>query len=365
MPTIEEIKTWPANFIQYYGAKAFADYYGYDLPTVDQWKLAAKGGADFEYATSDGTTNKGVAWINEDGPGFPPYPGHIQPAKSNEPNPLGIYNMGGNVWEWCEDWYRGTETFSMDKVYENYYISEEPENPEHLKALLGGSFNYFSATMSVDWVHAAKTGAGNDHFGFRVVKNNYILNELEENLETVEVEGLNLDDNCGHNIDPTIVNYGYNLVIDNNGNEVKPQGRPFQEGYQLIESETYIDDYNTREYAQIFAYIGNIRDALMCDIDALSENEWMVLTEVLELNNIKTTQSLTGTPKEQYYSSNGIYEHLTTNGEDFHPMMKYLEEAELELKCLAFKDFNFVNPKGENHCQIHNLDEGSGLILPE
>lgn len=45
-------------------------------------------------------------------------------------------------------------------------------------------------------------------------------------------------------------------------------------------------------------------------------------------------------------------------------MMKYLEEAELELKCLAFKGFNFTNPEGDNHCVIHGLAEGSGLKLP-
>jgi hypothetical protein len=50
--------------------------------------------------------------------------------------------------------------------------------------------------------------------------------------------------------------------------------------------------------------------------------------------------------------------------EDLHPMMKYLEEAELELKCLAFTQFDFTNPDGDNHCQTHNLDEGSGLVLP-
>ena len=35
--------------------------------------------------------------------------------------------------------------------------------------------------------------------------------------------------------------------------------------------------------------------------------------------------------------------------------MRYLEEAELELKCLAFVDFDFTNPEGRNHCLEHNL----------
>ena len=45
-------------------------------------------------------------------------------------------------------------------------------------------------------------------------------------------------------------------------------------------------------------------------------------------------------------------------------MLKYLEEAELELKCLAFKNFDFTNPEGENHCVVHGLAQGSGLLIP-
>jgi hypothetical protein len=45
-------------------------------------------------------------------------------------------------------------------------------------------------------------------------------------------------------------------------------------------------------------------------------------------------------------------------------MMKYLEEAELELKCIAFQDFDFTNPEGDDHCAIHGLPAGQGLTLP-
>jgi hypothetical protein len=163
----------------------------------------------------------------------------------------------------------------------------------------------------------------------------------------------------------SIVNFGYNLVVDSKGEIVEPQGKPFQLGYKLIESSEYVDDYNTREYARIFVYMGNIRDALIFYLDDTSEDEWNTLTEILDLNNIKTIQNLSGPPNEWEYSSDEIYEHLKTNGEDFHAMMKYLEEAELELKCYAFKDFDFTNPEGKNHCQECNIDEGSGLIFPE
>jgi len=193
-----------------------------------------------------------------------------------------------------------------------------------------------------------------------------------ETVQSVEPEAAqddsaqesNAADTCGHNIDSSTITYGYSIVIDMDGNQVAPQGKPFQEGYGLMTSADYVEDQNSREYAQILAYMGNIRDVLMCDIETTSEGEWREITEILTLNSIKTSQSLTGTPQEQYYSTSGIYDHLKNNGEDLHPMMKYLEEAELELKCLAFTQFDFANPEGDDHCQIHNLDEGSGLVLP-
>ena len=107
-----------------------------------------------------------------------------------------------------------------------------------------------------------------------------------------------------------------------------------------------------------------IRDAIMCDLDETSLTLWQTLTAILRLNNIKTVQDLSGTPKEQVYSNDGIHQHLTRDGPDYNAMMKYLEESELELKCLAFINFDFTNPEGANHCEIHGLAQGSGLVIP-
>ena len=123
-------------------------------------------------------------------------------------------------------------------------------------------------------------------------------------------------------------------------------------------------DNNTREYARIAFYMMPIRDALMCDLATTSLGVWQQLTAILQINGIKEVQDLSGTPTEQVYSSDGIYEHLTNDGPDENAMLKYLEEAELELKCLAFVGFDFTNPDGENHCVIHGLAQGSGLMIP-
>lgn len=164
---------------------------------------------------------------------------------------------------------------------------------------------------------------------------------------------------CGHDIDPSIVEFGFNEVLDDTGAVQMAQGRPLQEGWTLSHTDTEITAHNEREYGRIAAWMMPIRDAIQCDLDSLSRDDWLALTDVLTLNGIKTAQDLSGTPKEQVYSTEGLYDHLAADGEDYHATLKYLEEAELELKCLAFADFDFTNPEGDDHCAIHGLTAGT------
>jgi hypothetical protein len=160
------------------------------------------------------------------------------------------------------------------------------------------------------------------------------------------------------------VSLGQNVVLSGSGEIQLPQGKPIQEGWTLGRSAESITAHNEREYARVASYMMPIRDAIMCDLDETSLTLWQTLTAILRLNSIKTVQDLSGTPKEQIYSSDGIHEHLTNDGPDHNAMMKYLEESELELKCLAFINFDFTNPEGANHCEIHGLAQGSGLVIP-
>lgn len=105
MPTKEDIRNWPVTFIRWYGAKAFALYYDYDLPTEAQWEYAAKGQENFVYATADGNVNGDGTSANWNYKQEDFSKGHVLDVKTNSPNPYGLYNMAGNVWEWVEDWY--------------------------------------------------------------------------------------------------------------------------------------------------------------------------------------------------------------------------------------------------------------------
>jgi Ca2+-binding EF-hand superfamily protein len=179
-----------------------------------------------------------------------------------------------------------------------------------------------------------------------------------------------------HALDPAIVKEGHNLVVNSDGNEVPPQGRPIQQGYRLTRVDRFVEEPNQRAYAKVFSIIAPIRDALIHHLDATSPAQWKQFTSILEKNDIKTRQWLKGpTPRDNHYSSRGIFEHLrsTYGGKipagtvpgnfyadrDYHAMMKYLEEAELELKCRTFSpDFDFTNPEGANPCP----HPGQGLI---
>ena len=70
------------------------------LPSEAEWEYAARGGnKGMDYVFSGSNTVDEVAWHNVNSGG------KTQPVKTKAPNELGIYDMSGNVWEWCQDWY--------------------------------------------------------------------------------------------------------------------------------------------------------------------------------------------------------------------------------------------------------------------
>ena len=109
---INERKDHPVVHVSWHDAQAYCQWIGKRLPTEAEW----------EYAARSGLVQKKFPWGDELTPGgehrcniwqgnFPDYnsleDGFLgtAPAKSFKPNNFGLYNMAGNVWEWCNDWF--------------------------------------------------------------------------------------------------------------------------------------------------------------------------------------------------------------------------------------------------------------------
>jgi hypothetical protein len=166
-----------------------------------------------------------------------------------------------------------------------------------------------------------------------------------------------------HLIDSSHISYGYNLVVDADGATLRPSAVPLEGGERLVVTAEYQDDHNTREYARIVSYMALIRDSILYGFEDLTLEEWLEVTEVLALNGIKTEDAAV-VDGRAVLSTRQVWDYVASGDAEGSPIARYLEEAELELKCLAFVDFDFTNPEGANHCADHGLVEGSGLVLP-
>lgn len=182
--SIDDKMDHPVVQVSWEDAKAYLDWAGKRFPTEAEWEFASRGGLkdnlyswgnDFKQITICGNT-----WEGD----FPEHNTMVDgyfttsPVKSYQPNGYGLYDIAGNVWEWCGDWfninyYKQLEQQGLVKDPKGPANSYDPRNPYMPQRVQrGGSFLCNEAYCSSYRSSArmmSSPDTGQDHVGFRAV----------------------------------------------------------------------------------------------------------------------------------------------------------------------------------------------------
>jgi len=144
----------PVVGVTWYGAITYAKWVGKRLPTEAEWELAAQGDEENPiYPTGEEIEKHQANFFSSD----------TTLVKSYPPNKYGIYDMAGNVYEWCQDWYS----------YSYYDVSaQEPDNPKGplqgvYRVLRGGCWKSLKEDLRCAKRHRNNPGTVNSTYGFR------------------------------------------------------------------------------------------------------------------------------------------------------------------------------------------------------
>ncbi|MFH1719801.1 MAG: formylglycine-generating enzyme family protein [Planctomycetota bacterium] len=150
-----DLQTWKCN----------SEANGYRLPTEAEWEYACRAGTKTAYFFGDDPSKLAdYAWFEKNSGSKP------RPVGQKPPNPWGLCDMHGNVWEWCNDFYK------VDYYQES--PGENPRGPEtgETKVVRGGAWKFSAESCRCGYRYNENPGYadvcfGYDIYGFRCVRN--------------------------------------------------------------------------------------------------------------------------------------------------------------------------------------------------